>query len=163
MSYKILSEKLIDDLEVRAEQSLRGRQHHNIHESFEDPCQRLFNAISMESYIRPHRHSLDPKDECLVAVKGLFGLVVFSEEGTVVKVERFGTELYFGDESQVSLGVDLSAGTWHTVVALRPGAVLLEIKAGPFNPDAAKEFAPWAPEEGTKKAKKYLSYLKSFF
>jgi hypothetical protein len=67
----------------------------------------------------------------------------------------FGTQL-FGD---ISPGVELSPRTWHTVVALNEQSVLLEIKAGPFDPKAAKEFAPWAPEEATDLAQHYLQNL----
>lgn len=166
MPFKVFSKQLFDALNARAAQSPRRRQHHNIHDAYSDPCQRLFNAVGVDSYIRPHRHALDPKDECLVAIKGLFGLVVFSEQGEVSRVERFGSEAYAdsaGKEGGVAFGVELPAGTWHTVVALQPGSILLELKAGPFNPEAAKELAPWAPEEGSAEAETYLSHLKSLF
>ncbi|WP_421860224.1 WbuC family cupin fold metalloprotein [Marinobacter salarius] len=161
MSFKVIAADFLNELASRAGQSPRKRQHHNIHDSFDDPCQKLLNAVGTDSYIRPHRHALDPKDECLFAAKGLFALVVFSDQGEASHVERFGTEKYFGENTVVSLGVELKAGTWHTVLALEPGSVLLELKAGPFDPDAAKEFAPWAPEEGTEEAENYLSWLKS--
>jgi cupin fold WbuC family metalloprotein len=162
MSFKIISRNLLDDLGAKARQSSRGRQHHNIHDSYEDPCQKLLNAVGTDSYIRPHRHALDPKDECLIAAKGLFALIVFNEEGEVRHVERFGTERYYRNDPAISLGVELPAGIWHTVIALEPDSVLLELKAGPFNPDAAKEFAPWAPDEGSAEAEEYLCCLRSF-
>jgi cupin fold WbuC family metalloprotein len=161
MNVKLLRSDLLAELAQTAGQSTRGRQHHNIHASFKDPCQKLLNAIGMGSYIRPHRHALDPKDECLVAVKGLFALIVFEEQGEVKRVERFGTEKFFRKDSGVALGVELPPGVWHTVLALEPDSVLLELKAGPFNPNAAKEFAAWAPEEGSEEASAYLAYLKS--
>lgn len=117
----------------------------------------MFNAVGIDSYIRPHRHSLDPKAETLFAVKGKFALVVFDERGAPQQVSAFGTEL-FGEE--IPAGVELSPGAWHTVVALTENAILLELKAGPFDPQAAKEFAPWAPEEGTAQATRYLQSLR---
>ncbi len=109
-----------------------------------------------DSYIRPHRHSLDPKDECLIAIRGQFALVAFGADGKIERVTRFGTEKY----EQCNAGVELPAGLWHTVVALTPGAVLLELKAGPFRSDAAKEPAPWAPAEGSAEAPAYLAHLR---
>jgi cupin fold WbuC family metalloprotein len=88
-------------------------------------------------------------------VKGKFALVVFDEQGSPQQVSVFGTQL-FGD---IPPGVELSPGAWHTVVALSDEAVLLEIKAGPFDPQAAKELAPWAPEEGTPQATHFLRSL----
>jgi cupin fold WbuC family metalloprotein len=146
---------MLSDLVSAAEQSPRKRQHLNIHQSYEDTCQRLFNAVGVDSYIRPHRHSLDPKTETLFAVKGKFALVVFDSQGKPQQVSLFGTQL-FGD---IPAGVELSPGTWHTVLALSAEAVLFEMKAGPFDPEAAKEFAPWAPEEGTAQVADYLRSL----
>lgn len=142
-----------------AERSPRARQHRNIHTSYEDPCQRFMNAIGMDSYIRPHRHALDPKAETLVAVRGLFALVIFDDSGNIQEVIRFGTERHAGS-GDLSVGVDLTPGIWHTIVALQPGSILLELKAGPFNPNAAKEPAPWAPEEGTEEGLRYLQGLR---
>lgn len=114
----------------------------------------------MESYIRPHRHALDPKSECLVAVRGLFALLAFDDAGNVVETVRFGTEKY-GQTEQLSVGVELPPGTWHTIIAQVPDSVLLELKAGPFDPTLAKEWAPWAPDEGAIEAQPYLSNLRN--
>jgi hypothetical protein len=40
-----------------------------------------------------------------------------------------------------------------------PGCVLLEIKAGPFDPKQPKNLATWAPEEGSAEARDYLNRL----
>jgi len=150
----------LDSLVEEASRSPRLRQHRNIHTSFEDPCQRFMNAIGMDSYIRPHRHKLDPKAETLVAVRGFFALISFDDSGKVVDVIRFGTERHdqFG---ALAVGVDTAPGVWHTIIALEPGSVLLELKAGPFRPDAAKEPAPWAPEEQTLEGQQYFSELRT--
>ena len=54
----------------------------------------------------------------------------------------------------------MPAGTWHTVLALTPDAVLLEGKAGPFDPLGPREFADWAPEQGTAEALVLLRVLR---
>jgi len=79
---------------LNAEVSDRKRQHRNMHRSFDEKCQRLINTIGPESYIAPHRHRLDPKRECLLAVRGLFAAVIFSDNGIVEKIEVFGTEKF---------------------------------------------------------------------
>ena len=116
----------------------------------------MFNAIEPGSYIRPHRHASDPREELLVAVRGVMGLVTFDDQGAVTNVLRFGSEKH-GDE--MAVGAEVSSGTWHTVIALEPGCVLLEVKAGPFDPNQPKDLAPWAPEEGTSSAASYLQQL----
>lgn len=153
-----LSQDLVNFLLAQAASSPRRRQHRNLHQSFAEPCQRLLNAIETSSYIRPHRHSLDPKVESLVAVRGKFALITFGERGLTEFVVPFGTELYGRDE-RLDVGVEIQAGTWHTVIALVPGSVLLEVKSGPFDPGAAKEPAPWAPEESSPSATAYFREL----
>lgn len=155
MSLKVFSSVYLDALAAEAAVSPRRRQHRNIHEEYGDPCQRLFNAIEPESYIRPHRHGAVPRDETMMAVRGVMVLFTFDDEGHVVDMVRFGV---CGDED-VAAGVEIPAGCWHTVVALEPGSVLLELKAGPFDPEQPKEMAPWAPEDGSAEAGAYLRGL----
>lgn len=154
MSAKVFSSHLFDELIGQAHASPRKRQHFNLHEKYEDPCQRFFNAIGINSYIRPHRHLLDPKAESIIAIRGMFALVLFDERGEFTRIERFGTEGRCDNA-----GVEVAPGTWHTVVALTEKAVLMELKGGPFLPSAAKEPALWAPEEGTDAAGEYLRSL----
>ena len=160
MTIQRFTPEYLESLVDQASQSARGRQHRNIHTSYEDPSQRFMNAIGMDSYIRPHRHALDPKTETLVAVRGLFALISFDDEGTVQEIIRFGTERY-SESCGLSVGVDLPPGTWHTILALKPESVLLELKAGPFDPQAAKEPAPWAPEEQSAEGLAFLRSLHS--
>jgi cupin fold WbuC family metalloprotein len=157
MTVKVFSADYLDSLVAEASQSPRARQHRNIHERYDDPCQRFLNAIGTDSYIRPHRHSLDPKAETLIAVRGQFALITFDDAGAITNIVRFGTEKA---DSALPVGADLPPGTWHTIIALVAGAILLELKAGPFNPNAAKEPAPWAPEEGTPEGRAYLQRLR---
>ena len=46
----------------------------------------------------------------------------------------------------------MPAGVWHTFVALEPGSVFFETKAGPWVPLTPEETAQWAPAEGTPEA-----------
>tara|TARA_B100000787_G_scaffold49830_1_gene35866 strand:- start:568 stop:795 length:228 start_codon:yes stop_codon:yes gene_type:complete len=68
----ILDNQMLDDLCQQADHSSRRRQHLNIHSSYEENCQRLFNAIQPNSYIPPHRHSIADKKELLVAIRVVF-------------------------------------------------------------------------------------------
>ena len=92
----------------------------------------------------------------MVAVRGLIALVAFDDLGTVVDVVRFGSTGY---GAHFAAGAEVAASTWHTVIALRSESILLEVKAGPFDPSRAKDLAPWAPEEGSSAASDYLEKL----
>ncbi len=153
---KVFSVDYLNDLTAQAQGSPRKRQHRNVHESYADPCQRLFNAIEPGSYIRPHRHAADPRDELLIAVRGYMALVTFDEQGMVTGGVRFGANR---NDEGLAVGVEVHANTWHTVIALEPGCVLLEVKAGPFDPNQPKDLAPWSPDEGAPEALPYLNQL----
>jgi cupin fold WbuC family metalloprotein len=154
---KIFSAEYLDSLIEEATQSTRARQHRNIHERFDDPCQRFLNAIGRDSYVRPHRHSIDPKAETLIAVRGQFALITFDDVGAVIDVVCFGTE---NADTLLPVGADLAPHIWHMIVALTAGSVLLELKAGPFIPSGSKEPAPWAPEEGSLEGDVYLKRMR---
>jgi cupin fold WbuC family metalloprotein len=154
-----LSAAMLDRLGDEAACSARGRQHRNVHASHDEPVQRLFNAIGMDSYIRPHRHFADPKNETLLAIRGSLTFVTFSETGEVEQAIRFGQQ-DAGARANPSVGVEVPPGVWHTVIADEPGSVVFEVKAGPFDPNRAKEWALWAPPEGSPEAASYLAGLR---
>jgi hypothetical protein len=57
------------------------------------------------------------------------------------------------------VAAEVPAGTWHALVALERGSVFFETKPGPYVPLTDKDFAPWAPEEGSEEAGEYLDNL----
>ena len=158
MSVIKISSLLVENLTRRAKLSIRLRSHHNFHADYADFVQQLANSIGINSYIRPHRHALDPKSECLIALKGCFALIIFDDHGLIVDVIKFESESHIKNDS--NYGVNISPSIWHTVIALTPDSVLFEVKSGPFDPSRAKEFAQWAPAEGSPLAAAYLKNLR---
>ena len=149
---KIIDRKKLDSLSRAARDSARRRLNLNLHEQDSDPCQRLFNALEPNTYVRPHRH-LDPsKTECFVAVRGRMALIVFNDAGDVRQVVPFG-------DGSDTIAVDLSADCWHSLISLAPGSIFFEVKTGPYDPLTDKHFASWAPEEGSPQAGSYLASL----
>lgn len=152
---KIISNKMLSALSEQASHSLRRRKHFNIHSSYQDSCQRFFNAIQMNSYIHPHRHSTSGNRELLIAIRGSFSLITFDDHGDFIQSVQFGAE-HYANELCPNVGVEIPPNSWHTVIANQDYSILLEVKEGPFNPDEAKEFAPWAPKEGSQLAASFL-------
>lgn len=143
----------LESLTSAAIASPRKRAHRNLHASFNEPCQRLLIAIERDSYIAPHRHQFSTHPETLLAVRGEFSLIIFDNGGNITDVVPFGA----GDD--LVLGVEVAPYEWHTVVSMKAGSVLFETKSGPFVPELAKEFAPWAPREATGAVASYLEHL----
>lgn len=155
MSVTEFDAAILDELTRRAVASPRLRQHHNIHTSYADLCQRLLSAIEPGSYLRPYKHLVRPRSKLLVALHGLFAVMLFDEEGNVERVTPFGVGV---GVSMVPM-VEVSGDCWNSVLSLAHGSVLLEVKAGPFNPDEPHEFPWWAPAEGTPEAEEYARTL----
>lgn len=153
---KLIDDKLIAELGRQAAISPRRRQHHNLHTSYGDPCQRLLNFLWHDSYLRPHRHAIDPKVETLIVLQGEMGCVTFDDEGGIIG----RTRLAAGGRCPA---VIIEPGEWHSIVVLGETALLLETKAGPFDPAAAKEPAPWAIDESAVGAPVYLQSLQRLF
>lgn len=150
---QIIDKELLDQLSEKARQSPRRRMNHNLHQSYDEPCQRLLNAMEPGSYIRPHRHLTPPKPECFLVVRGRLAAFIFTDDGTIERVIPFSA-------GSATLGVDIPAGVWHAVVSLESGSSFFETKPGPYLPPSDKDFAPWAPAEGSEEAPAYLAELR---
>ena len=149
---------LIEEISRHARRNPRRREILVLHDGGGDPLQRMLNAIEPGSYIRPHRHLEPPKAEGLVLLRGSLGFVPFDATG---RPDEDGF-VHLSREAGV-LGVDYRAGLWHTFFALETGTVLYEVKPGPYEAASDKEFAPWAPEEGTPAGAAYLAGLERLF
>jgi len=147
---------LLESLSAEARVAPRLRRNRNFHADLAEPSQRLLNAIEPGSYIVPHRHRDPARNETIFAVAGRLGLVVFDDEGSVVATRVLEPG---GD----AIGVDLPAGTWHSLVALAPGTVMFEAKAGPYAPVPPGDLASWAPREGESGAREYVARLEGLF
>ncbi|WP_125257765.1 WbuC family cupin fold metalloprotein [Brevundimonas fluminis] len=143
----------LDALTDQARALPRRRLHLNLHAGPYEPCQRLVNAMEPDSYIPPHRHVGHTTNECLLALRGAFALIIFDEAGTPLQALQFG-----GPAPDLEV-VELSPAVWHTVIALETGSVLFETKSGPYRAESAKVAAPWAPPEYDPAADAYLAGL----
>ena len=153
---QVVDQHALDALTILAKASSRLRQHQNLHRSYEDPCQRLLNAVEPGSYLRPKRDVTVPRDKLLVALRGRFALLRFDDGGSITGVVEFAAGGVGG------MAVEVAPTCWNTVVSLKTGSVLLEVRPGPFDPDHLGDFAPWAPEPEGAGAAEYLQRLHAF-
>lgn len=129
---KQLTTPLLDGLARQAESSPRLRANRNLHDNLTDPVQRFAVAMEPDTFVRPHRH---PHTwELLTPLRGRFVVLLFDDAGTVTQRAMLGED---------SHTVELPANAWHAVLSLDPGAVILEVKLGPYTPIAEADFAPW--------------------
>lgn len=153
---EVVDQHVLDALTSRAKATPRLRQHQNLHESYQDPCQRLLNAVEPGSYLRPKRDVSVPRDKLLVALRGRFALLRFDDNGCITDVAEFTADGVGG------VAVEVAPTCWSTVVSMKTGSVLLEVRSGPFDPNHLGDFAPWAPEPEDEGATEYLRRLQAF-
>lgn len=118
-----------------------------------EPLQRMLNAIEPSSYVRPHRHANPAKLEIFLALTGSGMIVAFDDTGAVVA----HTAIRAGGPCW---GAEIPAGTWHCLISLEPGSIFYELIEGPYHAVDHKDFAAWAPPEGSPEAADYLHHLK---
>jgi cupin fold WbuC family metalloprotein len=148
---QLIDDALLDATLARAKVAPRGRINHNLHsEAAPDPS-RFLNAWTRGSYAAPHRHSVVPKPESFIILRGEMVLFLFDDAGVVTEQVVLGRNGVWG--------IDVAPALWHTVAVLTDTAVCFEIKAGPYDAATDKEFAPWAPREGEAGAADYLQAL----
>ena len=116
---------LLDTLTTHAQASPRLRMNMDLRNSDADSSQRMLNAIEPGSVVPVHRHQ--KTSETLVVLRGRVVEEYYSSEGVVVATY----ELAAGGPS---CALNIPAGQWHTLRALDPGTVILEMKDGPYEP-----------------------------
>ena len=122
---KIIDDKLIEDVIAQAKESSRLRMNYNFHQSLDDKCHRLLNALEPGTVVPIHRHPT--KDESFVLLKGKICVNLFDDAGKV-------TESVVLNPSDDVYGVDIPKNVWHNVECLESGSVIFEVKEGPFVP-----------------------------
>ncbi len=116
----------------------------------------MLNAVEPDSYIVPHRHLSPHKAETIIVLAGRVGVLAFDETGQVTMCRILAP-------NSGTIGVDIPVGVMHSLVALEPGTVFFESKAGPYLPLTREEKASWAPSEGSEGADAYLAFMAQHF
>lgn len=153
-----INNKLIGQTARKAKTSPRKRINYNFHKDYNESIQRILNAADIQTYVRPHKHESPDKTEIFIILKGRVLCVEFDDSGKVI-------DHFFLDAAKGNFGVEIKPGVWHSFISLKNGSCVYEIKEGPYNPRADKQFAPWSPEEsdveeGRRFNRKIISRLK---
>lgn len=122
---KVIDKCLLDVVSEQAKKSPRLRMNYNFHQSLDEKCHRMLNAIEPGTEVPIHRHP--DKDESFVVLRGKVRSTTYNDNGSVIESIILCQEdgLY---------GVDIPKGVWHKLESLEPGSVVFECKEGPFVP-----------------------------
>jgi cupin fold WbuC family metalloprotein len=149
---RTITNELIQGLIEQAAESPRKRVPYNFH-TYDEPVQRMINALQPGTYVTPHKHENPDKVELIAILIGKAALIHYGDTGDV-------QDIFILDENGPVRGVDIPPRVYHNFIALTPCAVL-EIIQGPYHPDTHKKFAAWAPKEGSAEAEDYLTRLEA--
>ena len=154
--FSTIDSQIMAALSKDARNAPRRRKNFNLHANDQAICHRFLNAIEPDSYVPPHRHLSPHKAETIIVLAGRIGVLAFDAAGQVTMRRILAP-------NSGTVGVDIPAGVIHSVVALEPGSVFFESKAGPYLPLTPEEKAPWAPGEGSDTAVEYLAFMAQCF
>ena len=121
----IIDKALLDKVSEQAKASPRLRMNYNFHQSLEDKCHRMLNAVEPGTEIPIHRHPT--KDESFVVLRGKVKVSTYNDDGLVIEIVVLCQE-------DGRYGVDIPKNVWHNLEAIAPDSVIFECKEGPFVP-----------------------------
>ncbi len=155
---KRLTQDLLDAIAEEARASSRQRLNYNFHEHPER-VQRFLNVLQPGTYVRPHRHLRSQGVngfEFFLVLQGAIGLLVLDAEGNILHTERVSAN---GN----TRAIELAEATYHTLVALEPNTVMLELKEGPYDRTTDKEFLEQFPLEGESGTQTWIEQWEGYF
>jgi cupin fold WbuC family metalloprotein len=148
---KKITDSLLDEMLQKASTSHRRRINLNFHPTLDAVYQRMLNCLMPDTYCQPHKHGNPPKSESFIILKGRIVVFEFDDSGKIL-------DHIILDADNGNFGADILPNSWHSIIAITP-AVIFESKDGPYNPSDDKEFANWAPREGSSDCLDYNKKL----
>ena len=121
----VIDDKILDDLSAQAKASPRLRMNYNFHQSLDELCHRMLNALEPGTEVPIHHHP--DKDETFVILRGKIRVTTYNDDGSVID-----SVVLCQDDG--IFGVDIPKNVWHTLEALEPNSCIFECKQGPFVP-----------------------------
>ena len=122
---RIIDQSLLNEVSGEAKNSSRLRMNYNFHQSLEDKCHRMLNAVEPGTVVPIHRHQT--KDESFVVLRGKVKVTTYNDDGAVIESVVLCQE-------DGRFGVDIPKNVWHNLESLEPESVIFECKEGPFVP-----------------------------
>ena len=122
---KVIDDELLSKVTAEAKALPRLRMNYNFHQSLDDKCHRMLNAVEPGTVIPIHRHP--DKDESFVVLRGKVRSTTYNDDGSVI-------ESVVLSQKDGMYGVDIPKGVWHKLESLESGSAVFECKEGPFEP-----------------------------
>lgn len=126
----LLKDSIFDELTNAAKANPRLRMNYNLHTSFNDSVQRMFNALEPGTVVPIARHKTC--SETLILLKGKLLINIYNDNKEII-------ESCILDKDLGNIGYHIEKGRWHKVESLESGTVLFETREGPYAPVSAND------------------------
>ena len=126
----ILTSAILDETSEKAMSSPRLRMNYNIHDSFEDSVQRMFNALEPGTIVPVARHPYS--NETLIMLRGKLRVLIYDDKKNIIE------DVVIAPNTD-NIGYHIPKGTWHRVESLEHGTICFETREGPYLPVADRD------------------------
>lgn len=126
----ILKNDILDSVSELASASPRLRMNYNLHESYDDIVQRMFNALEPGTEIPIARHPFS--SETLIMLRGKLKVLIYDDNKNII-------EKVIIAPNTDNIGYHIPKGTWHKVESLEHNTVCFETREGPYAPLAEED------------------------
>ena len=126
----ILCSSILDKTTELAKASHRLRMNYNIHDSFEDSVQRMFNALEPGTIVPVARHPYS--NETLIILRGKLRVLIYDDKKNIIE------DVVIAPNTE-NIGYHIPKGTWHNVESLEYGTLCFETREGPYLPVAEED------------------------
>lgn len=121
----ILTSAILDETSIKACESPRLRMNWNLHESFDDNVQRMFNALEPGTVVPIARHPYS--SETLIMLRGRLRILIYNDDKEIIE------DVIISANSN-NIGYHIPKGVWHQVESLVHGTICFETREGPYKP-----------------------------
>lgn len=121
----IIDDILLDNLCKQAKDSPRLRMNLNFHKSYQQPAQKLLNAVEPGSVVPVHRHP--HSQESYIVLRGSVKVNIYNADGTLVKSHIL-------NPCDGQYGIEIPEGVYHNIEVNDRNTVIFEAKDGPYRP-----------------------------
>lgn len=129
----LIDNELLDSISLKAKDNVRLRMNFNLHQSLQEPVQRMLNALEPGTVLPVHRHQ--NTDETYLMLRGSLNLKLYDANRTLLDTIEL-------NPAKGKYGVSVPAGQWHTLEILEENTVLFELKEGPYIPFQPEDILP---------------------
>ena len=126
----ILTSAILDETTEKAVTTPRLRMNYNIHDSFEDSVQRMFNALEPGTIVPVARHPYS--NETLIMLRGKLRVLIYDDKKNVIE------DVVIAPNTE-NIGYHIPKGTWHRVESLEHGTICFETREGTYLPVADRD------------------------